>query len=414
MRAALITIGTELTDGRIVDTNSSFISAGLERLGLRVALALTVPDDDAAISKGLAYTLERDVALVVISGGLGPTLDDITARVMARALELETAIDPVAEKMVADAVKRDPADLAPHQYKQAELPVGARPLTPAGTAPGFVVMAGSVPIVCLPGVPWELREMWDAALVIPEVATVIDAVHAPGRRALCFYGSGEPAVSGAVESFLGEDRSGIEISICARYQEVVLEAVFQPATRERVDELMVSLKERFSREVYSEGDSIEEVLGAELLGRGRILAVAESCTGGMLGETLTSVSGASGFFSGGVVAYANEIKTTMLKVSQETLDAEGTVSEAVAGQLAAGVMEACRADYGIGITGIAGPSGGTPEKPVGLVYIGIAFGSAGSVRRFDFPGGREDVRRGAVIAALHMLHRYLLEEAAEA
>ncbi|MBI5869341.1 MAG: CinA family nicotinamide mononucleotide deamidase-related protein [Actinobacteria bacterium] len=413
MRAAILTIGTELTDGRILDTNTSFIASRLEALGLRVALALTVPDDDAAISKGLAYALEREVALVIVSGGLGPTLDDITARAIARTLELEIAIDPEAEEMVAEAVKRDPADLAPHQYKQAELPAGARPLAPAGTAPGFIVMAGNIPIVCLPGVPRELKEMWDAALTASETAAAIGAATATGRLALCFYGPGEPAVSTAVESFLGEDRSGIDISICARYQEVVLEAVFHPDAASRVNGLFASLRERFGKEVYSSGENIEEIVGAELLRRGRMLAVAESCTGGMLGETLTSISGASGFFLGGVVAYANEVKTAVLDVSRDTLDSEGAVSEAVAGQLAAGVMEACGADYGIGITGIAGPGGGTPEKPVGLVYIGIAAGSSGSTRRFDFPGSREDVRRAAVIAALHMLHRYLLEETAQ-
>ncbi|MHB9112391.1 MAG: CinA family nicotinamide mononucleotide deamidase-related protein [Thermoleophilia bacterium] len=411
MRAAIITIGTELTDGRIVDTNSSFISSRLEEQGMRVALALMVPDDDAAISKGLAYALEQEIALVVISGGLGPTHDDITAQAIARALELEITIDPEAEEMVAGAVRRDPADLAPHQYKQAELPVGARPLAPAGTAPGFIVMAGSIPIVCLPGVPRELREMCDAALAAPEVAAVIDAAHAPGRLALCFYGPGEPAVSAAVELFLGEARDGIDISICVRYQEVMLEAVFQPAANERVDGLFSFLRERFGKEIYSTGEDIEEIVGAELFRRGRMLAVAESCTGGMLGETLTSVSGASGFFLGGVIAYANEVKTAVLNVSQDILDSEGAVSEVVAGQLASGVMEVCGADYGIGITGIAGPGGGTPEKPVGLVYIGVTSKSAGSARRFDFPGSREDVRRGAVIAALHLLRDYLLEEA---
>ncbi|MDO8735569.1 MAG: CinA family nicotinamide mononucleotide deamidase-related protein [Thermoleophilia bacterium] len=414
MIAAIITIGTELTDGRIVDTNSGFIAARLERLGLRVAMALTLPDEERAIGEGLAYALERQAALVIISGGLGPTIDDITATAIARALELEIAIDPEAEQMVADAVGRDPADLAPHQYKQAELPVGSMSLKPAGTAPGFVVMAGDIPVVCLPGVPRELTEMWDYALAVPAIATIIGAVDAPARRSLCFYGSGEPAVSAAVESFLGTELEGIEVSICARYQEVVLEIVFPPAASSRVDKLMVSLKQRFGWDVFSEGERIEEALGAELLSRGRMLAVAESCTGGMLGETLTGISGSSGFFQGGVIAYANEIKTDLLGVSAETLETDGAVSEAVAGQLATGVMHTCTADYGIGITGIAGPGGGTTEKPVGLVYIGIAAATAGAVRRFDFRGGREDVRRSAVTAALHMLHRHLLEEDAEA
>jgi len=410
IKAAIITIGTELTDGRIVDTNAGFMAAGLEKLGLRVALALTLPDEGRAISNGLAFAREQDVSLIVVSGGLGPTTDDITAAVIAGALGLEIALDPEAEQLVAAATGRDAADLSPHQYKQAELPIGARPLTPAGTAPGFIILDGDVPIVCLPGVPWELAQMWESAIAAPEVAAIVAGLDPPGRSALCFYGAGEPAVSAAVESFLGTQTDDIEISICARYREVVLEAVYPPASKERVDELLAFLRQRFVTEVYSTGKNIEEILGVALIQSSRTLAVAESCTGGMLGEALTSVSGSSGFFLGGVIAYANEVKSAMLGVSRETLETVGAVSKDVAGQMAAGARQACGADYGIGITGIAGPDGGTTEKPVGLVYIGIASANTVRVLRFDFPGGREDVRRGAVTAALHMVHSLLLEE----
>ncbi|MBK5225791.1 MAG: CinA family nicotinamide mononucleotide deamidase-related protein [Thermoleophilia bacterium] len=410
MRAAIITIGTELTDGRIVDTNTAFVARKLEERGLRVALAMTVPDDDAAISKGLNYALGRDVALVVIAGGLGPTQDDITAPAVTRALELELEMNLEAAAMVADAVHLDAGSLAKHQVKQAILPGGARPITPAGTAPGFALSHHGAHIIVLPGVPWELRAMWEEAMAAPELLKVNNDAIAPARRRLCFYGAGEPEVSAAVESILGKDLAGIEVSICARYREVILEVAFSGESERRVEDLLEALQDRFADFVYSEGQEIEGVIATELGRIGKSLSVAESCTGGMLGETITGVSGASKFFRGGVIAYDNEIKKTVLKVSQESLDSEGAVSESVARQLALGVKDLCGADYGIGITGIAGPGGGTQEKPVGLVFICVASGETSLVRRFNFFGGRDDVRRAAVTAALHLLHRQMLAD----
>lgn len=403
MRAAIITIGTELTEGRIADINTGFMAGELERLGLRVALALTVPDDDAAISKGLNFVLDRDVALIVIAGGLGPTQDDLTAPAVARALELETELNSEAAAMIARAVGGSADALKPHQAKQAILPAGSIPIIPAGTAPGFIVMHGEIPIICFPGVPWELEAMWEDALAKPQAAAIAGSAVAPGRRQLYLYGCGEPAVAAAVETFLGTEPGGIEISICARYREVLLEAAFPPKGTERAEELMNFLKDRLGEYIYSEGEEIIDVIASELIRRSKTIAVGESCTGGMLGAAITGLSGASGFFRGGVVAYDNDVKMAVLKVRRQTLDAVGAVSEAVAQQMAIGAREICAADYGIGITGIAGPTGGTAEKPVGLVYICVSSEAGDLVQGFNFPGGREEVRLGAVTASLHML-----------
>jgi len=410
MRAAIITIGTELTDGRVIDTNTGFMARGLERRGLRVGLALTVPDDDAAIGMGLTYALGSDIALIAVAGGLGPTPDDVSATAIAKALELGIEFNPGAASMVAQAVGVDVTALEPHQAKQAMLPAGAQPIAPAGAAPGFALTHHGVPIICLPGVPWELEAMWEEALTTPGIAAVLDAGRAPGRRVLCFYESGEPQVAEAVEAFLGKDKAGIEVGICARHREVLLEVAFPPEAQDRVEDLMTAMKECFTDFCYSEGEEIKEIIAAELNRRGKTLAVGESCTGGMLGETITGVGGASQFFRGGVIAYDNEVKKALLKVRQGTLDTVGAVSEAVAQQLALGVRDACGADYGIGITGIAGPTGGTPDKPVGLVYICVSSREGDLVRGFNFPGGREDVRRAAVTAALHMLYTKLIKE----
>ncbi len=410
MRSAIITIGTELTEGRVADTNTAFMAGALERFGLRVAVALTVPDNDAAISKGLNYVLDREVNLVVIAGGLGPTEDDLTAPAVAKALELETESNPEAAEMIAHAVGGTTEALKPHQAKQGVLPAGSTPISPSGTAPGFIVMHGEIPIICFPGVPWELEAMWEDALAKPRVAAVaavVAAANAPGRLQLYLYGCGEPAVAEAVKTFLGKEPGGIEISICARYREVLLEAAFQPESVERAEALMAFIRDSLGEYIYSQGEEIVEVIAGELIRRGKTLAVGESCTGGMLGAAITSISGASRFFRGGVTAYDNEVKMAVLRVRRQTLDIVGAVSEAVAQQLALGARESCGADYGIGITGIAGPSGGTEEKPVGLVYICVSSEDGDLVQGFNFPGGRDEVRLGAVTASLHMLFRKL-------
>jgi nicotinamide-nucleotide amidase len=413
MRTAIITIGTELVDGRIVDTNTGFIARELERRGLRVVLALSLPDDDAAISKGLSYALGRDIGLLIITGGLGPTQDDITAWAIARALELELELNIEAVAMVADAVGSRADGLESHQIKQAMLPAGARPITPAGTAPGFIISHKGVPVVVLPGVPWELESLWEEALAASEVAPVLLAASAaPARRVICLYETGEPAIAAAVKSVLGKDQAGIEVSICSRFQEVVLELAYLPEAESLVEALLADLRECFAGQVYSEGEAIEAVIGAELGRRGKSLAVGESCTGGMLGQVITGVSGASQFFRGGVIAYDNEAKRSLLKVRRETLDSFGAVSEAVAQQLAIGARFACGADYGIGVTGIAGPAGGTAEKPVGLVFICVSSEPGDLVRGFSFRGGRDEVRHASVTAALHLLHNKLQADAA--
>ncbi|MHB9053167.1 MAG: nicotinamide-nucleotide amidohydrolase family protein [Thermoleophilia bacterium] len=410
MRAAIITVGTELADGRIVDTNTGFIAAELELRGVRVDMALTVPDEESAIGEGLAYALKPGVKIVVIAGGLGPTQDDITAPTVARALDREITIDADAAAMVAAAIGCAQDDLLPHQLKQAALPAGSRPLPPAGTAPGFILAQDEASIVVLPGVPWELASMWEEAMASPELAPTIEAALAPSRRTLCFFETSEPAIALAVDSLLAIGKHGIEISICARYAEVVLEAAYPREEEERVAELMKALEERFPGQIYSYGESIEEITGNKLKERGQTLAIGESCTGGMLGAAITGVGGASQFFLGGVIAYDNRVKKALLKVRQQTLDAVGAVSEAVAQQLAIGAREECGADYGIGITGIAGPTGGTPEKPVGLVYICASSREGDLVRGFSFPGGRDEIRRAAVVAALHMLDQKLNSE----
>jgi nicotinamide-nucleotide amidase len=308
--------------------------------------------------------------------------------------------------MVKKAVGQE--ELSPRQIKQATIPAGSQVLEPVGTSPGFVIICESSVVMVLPGVPLEMKKMWGYACHNPQVAAVLNAAPSPFRRALAFYGPGESQVAEAVQSILGKSRAGLEVSICCRYQEVLLELTGSPDSQDQVENLTATLKQRFGNAVYSGGEKIEEVIAAELSRQGKTLAVGESCTGGMLGEVITSISGASAFFLGGVIAYSNNVKRDLLKVRQETLDNVGAVSEPVAQQLALGVRALSGADYGIGITGVAGPTGGTPAKPVGLVYICVSSDKGDVVKGFNFPGQRSDVRQAAVTTALHMLHQKLL------
>lgn len=410
MRAVIITIGTELTDGRIIDTNTHYLARDLERHGARVVLTLSVPDNPDEIVKALDFALAHEPALILISGGLGPTRDDLTSPALARALGLEYRLDSAAAAMVSAATGSTRP--GPGQIKQAMLPAGSTPVYPAGTAPGFILSAGEALIIVLPGVPSEMKSMWEEVSASTPVKPILEAAETPVGKTLCFYGVGEPRVGEAVESVLGDSQSELEVSICARYGEVILEISGRKEDREQIDDSMKKIGDMFAEYIYSVGKTIAEVVADKLAHRGETLAVAESCTGGMLSETITGASGASRFFLGGVIAYDNSVKSATLKVKEDTLDKEGAVSEAVAWQMADGVRAALGAGYGIGITGIAGPEGGSPQKPVGLVYISASSKTEGEARVFNFRGDRDDVRRASVTAALHMLNRMMPPEEA--
>lgn len=408
MKAAIITIGSELTAGLIEDTNQGWISRQLDGLGVPTAMRLTAPDASPEIIMALRFAMDAGADLTVVAGGLGPTADDLTAAAIAKALGLEVKLNESAAALVAGATRSE--KLEPHQSKQAELPTGAVPIEPSGTAPGFVLEAGSSLIVAFPGVPWEMRQMWPLALENQALADVLAAASPGERRTLCFYGSGEPRVDEAVNIAFSGINNQVSITVCARYREVLVEVSFPSALESEVEASLSRVKADLDAWFYSEGQEVEEVLAGLLTGTEATLAIGESCTGGLLGAAITRISGSSLFFRGGVVAYHNEVKMSLMGVRREALENVGAVSEPVAQQLALGARSALGSDYGIGVTGVAGPTGGTDAKPVGLVFICVSSETGDVVERYDFPGGREDVRAAAVKAALHMLHRKLLAD----
>lgn len=416
MRAVILTIGSEITGGRIVDTNASWMARELEHRGVRTVGILSAPDSVAEIGRALHCALDGSADLIVMAGGLGPTADDLTAEAISLELGMPLELNSSAAAMVAAATgAKNSGELHPHQQKQARLPAGVEVLPPAGTAPGFTFDHGGARIVVLPGVPHEMARMWESARQTPGVFRLLGA-ELRGCLTLRLYGIGEPQVDAAVEGVTAELLPGerasdsIEIGICARYREIDVDITYSRGHEELAARMHSELRERLAGYVFSEGETIAEVVGRELGGRGLTLATGESCTGGLLGAEITSVSGSSQYFLGGIIAYHNDVKRRLLAVDQGSLDSSGAVSETVALQLAAGARQAIKADFGIGITGVAGPTGGTADKPVGLVYVGVSSAAGGTVQAFNFPGGRDDVRRASVIASLHLLLKMVLSD----
>jgi competence/damage-inducible protein CinA-like protein len=418
-RAAVVVTGSELVRGERTDLNGPFLAREALRLGLeptRIAIVGDAPDElEAALRDGLA----ADVCL--ISGGLGPTHDDRTVEMVAKALGRGLVVDPELEREIesvsqaaAQRLRRPYADFGPGVTKQATVPEGALSLGLAGTAPGLVVAHddGRVAVV-LPGPPSELQRLWPRALDTEPLQAVLARARPPGRRSLRFFGVSESAVARALAD-AGGDGDGVEVTICARDFEIHLDVVVAQGAEVRADELEAALLPPIERWLYSRDERpVEEHVLALLRARGLTIATAESCTGGMVAARLTSVPGASASFVGAVVAYADDVKRAELGVPAETLSAHGAVSAETAAAMARGARERLGADVAVAVTGIAGPDGGTPEKPVGLVYLHAEGPDGGIGREFSFPGDRATIRARAAVGALHLVRR-LLESRDEA
>ena len=376
------------------------------RLGLEPARIAIVGDDEEELEAALAEGLKAD--LCVVSGGLGPTHDDRTVEVVARAAGLGLAVDEGLEaeieaisRAVAERLKRPYSDFEAGVRKQATLPDGAVSLGLAGTAPGLVLQAGEAAVVVLPGPPAELQRLWPRALETEPVRRVLAQATPPEHRVLRFFGASESEVARVLADAGGEP-PGVTATVCAREFEIHVD-LYGPA-----DELADTLRERLGRHLFSEEErGVEEIVLDLCRARGWTLATAESCTGGMVAARLTSVPGSSEVFLGSVVAYADEVKQRELGVDAETLERYGAVSAETAAAMASGARTRLRADVAVSVTGIAGPGGGTPEKPVGLVYVHAETPEASRGIEFTYGQDRDSIRRRATVASLHLLRRLL-------
>jgi nicotinamide-nucleotide amidase len=419
-RAVVVVTGSELVRGERTDLNGPFLARSLLALGVEPTRIHVVGDDPDELEAAVAEAVAA-ADLVATSGGLGPTHDDRTVAVVAKVAGLGLRVDEGLEgeieavsRRVADRMKRPYADFAQGVTKQATVPEPSTVLGLAGTAPGLVVEAQGTPVIVLPGPPPELQRLWPRALETEAVRRVLGRGTPPLRRTLRFFGPGESQVAQAFQE-AGGDGNGLEVTICARSFEIHVDLVAEPEAEPRLLELEQALSERLGRFLYStDGRGIEEIVLDRCRDRGWTLATAESCTGGLVAAGLTAIPGSTDVVTGGIVAYANEVKIGELGVPADLIERHGAVSAEVAEAMADGARERLGVDVAVSVTGIAGPGGGTEEKPVGLVYFHAVTPEASKGGTFSFPGDRDSIRRRAVVASLHLLRRLLEQNRDEA
>jgi nicotinamide-nucleotide amidase len=423
-RAGILVTGTEVLTGIISDRNGPWLSEQLREIGVDTAMIQIVGDRPEDLLQTLRFMADAGMALIVTSGGLGPTADDLTAEVVGRFSGREMVLDPELEQRIADILapmmKRWPgldADaIRRSNRKQAVIPRGATVLEPVGTAPGLVVgpaAGGSGPtVVVLPGPPRELQPMWRTAQATGAFKAAIAGATTYRRQILRLFGIPESEIANTLRDAETEGLplSALEITTCLRRGEIEVTTRYEPPAEPDYDALLEFIRSRHGDTLFSEdGSTIDEQV-ARLLA-GRTIAAAESCTGGLLAARLTDRAGSSAYFLGGIVAYSNQAKISLVGVAPSLIERFGAVSTEVAEALASGAAERLGAQIGAGITGIAGPGGGTAEKPVGLVCISVCSGDGASLTRSTrMPGGRSDIRERSVTVAMHLLRRLLQGE----
>jgi nicotinamide-nucleotide amidase len=415
-RAGIVVTGTEVLTGRVQDRNGPWIADRLLELGVELAHITICGDRPSDIEAQLRFMADQGVDLIVTSGGLGPTADDMTVEVVARFCERELALDEEVEGKIANILKKLMAHFDSESFdavraanrKQAMIPVGSQVLDPVGTAPG-VVVPGKPTVIVLPGPPRELQPMWHKAIETPAAQQAIAGRTIYRQDTIRMFGLPE---SGLAETLRDAEKSvagfeSLEITTCLRRGEIEMVTRYEPDAADVYARLTQLLRDRHGQQLYSEdGSQVDDVV-ARLLS-GRRIATAESCTAGLVAARLTDRPGSSDYVMGGVVSYSDEAKAELLGVDPALIEKHGAVSEPVAEAMAAGALQRFGADTAVAITGIAGPGGGTPEKPVGTVCftVKLADGST-DTRTLRLPGNRSDIRERSTTVAMHMLRRAL-------
>jgi nicotinamide-nucleotide amidase len=417
LRAGILVTGTEVLSGYVTDRNGPWLSERLADLGVEVEEITVVGDRPEDLEGALRHMRDQGLDLIVTSGGLGPTADDLTAEVVGRFAGRKLVLDEEMEQKIAQIIARyarrlrfDPEAVREGNRKQAMVPEGAVAIDPAGTAPGLVVPADGQVVIVLPGPPRELQDMWPRALAAAPAQEVLGRAQPYTTMSIRMFGIPESELAKALREIEDEGVAldQLEVTTCLRGGELVTDVRHRDGSEEAAEGLRAGLAERLGQFTYTEsGESIEEVV-FRLLGD-RTIAVAESESGGLLAGRLTLRPGSSQWFAGGVVSYSNESKAKLLGVDPKLIESKGAVSPEVAEAMADGAIERIDADVGCAVTGIAGPDGGSEEKPVGYVCF-CAKTAAGERLARDpvLPGNRTDVRERSVVVALHLV-RYLLE-----
>ena len=412
MRGELIFVGTELLLGQIVNTNAAYLGEHLAGLGVDIYHSSVVGDNLDRIKNTVQTALDRS-ELVLITGGLGPTFDDITREGIAAAIQRELVYDPQLMAEIEEHFKRVNHPILPIHRRQAYVFSSACQVAPnpIGSAPGLIVEMNGKWIIAMPGVPREMKRMCEDS-IFPWIAERAGDV-VIRSRVLKVCGMGESMVANALHEIV-ESLTNPTIAFLARPNEVSVRITAKASHSDEACGMLSTVadrvREKLGENIFSESDqTMEQVIGSLLMERNGTLAVAESCTGGLISDRITDVSGSSEYFQGGVLAYSNQVKIDLLGVSEEDLKRHGAASSPVAIQMAEGVKNLVKTDYGIGVTGIAGPTGGTLQKPVGLVYMAVASPHNSHSREFRFSGDRAIIKRRASQMALDMLRRELTQ-----
>lgn len=415
-RAGIVVTGTEVLTGRVADRNGPWIADQLLELGVELAHITICGDRPDDIEAQLRFLAAEGVDLIVTSGGLGPTADDMTVATVAKFCGRELVLDNDLEAKIADIVARlmarfpnvDLEAVRAANRKQALIPAGAHVIDPVGTAPG-VVVPGKPTVIVLPGPPRELQPMWPSALQTAAVQEATAGRTTYRQEMVRMFGLPESGLADTLRD--AEERvdgfGRLEITTCLRRGEVEMVTRYEPDAAAVYADLMTLLRERHGGEIFSEdGSTVDDQVAALLAGRR--IATAESCTAGLVAARLTDLPGSSAYVTGGVVSYSNEAKSELLGVDPALIEAHGAVSEPVADAMADGALRRFSADTAVAITGIAGPGGGTEDKPVGTVCFCVKLADgATDLRTMRLPGNRSDVRERSTTVAMHLLRRAL-------
>jgi len=422
IRAGIVVTGTEVITGRISDSNGPWVSERLAELGVEVAHISVVADRPDDLEAALRFLAAEGMDLIVTTGGLGPTADDLTAEIVSRFAGRELVLDEEMLEKIAEILRSflrrrnfdiDEEALIDSNRKQAMVPEGALALDPVGTAPGLVVPADECVVIVLPGPPRELQPMWPVALESAPVREVLARATALHGYTMRMFGVPESEIAKSlreIEHDDGVDVGAVEITTCLRKGEIEIDVRFRDESAAIADRVRQGLAERHRKETFSlDGETIDDQVAALLAGRKLKLALAESCSGGLMAARITDRPGSSAYMRGGVVAYSYEAKEELLGVDGAVLKAMGAVSAEVAKEMALGALERFDADVAVAITGVAGP-GESEGKPAGLVHFNARTKDGEEIaRELNIPGGRLDIRERSALVGMHLLRSLLGE-----
>ena len=409
MYGEIITIGNELSSGRTLDLNSWYAAGRLTASGLRVTRITSVGDDHKMVSDALKRAVEAS-RFVIVTGGLGSTDDDITNEIVAQALNRPLCLDQQMLEQIKDYARANKIKITSSLEKMAWMPEGSRMLNPEGTACGFSLIEKKVHLYFLPGVPDQMRYLMDK-IVLPEILSRYKTLPIMRQRILKLYGLNEPGIAEIFKKIQGKT-GNIVFGFYPRFPEnhitISLRGQDEPTVTKELNRVEMEVRRLVGPYIFAAGDqNMEEVVGHLLVEKNLSISVAESCTGGLIGHRLTSVPGSSSYFHGGVVVYSNQSKADLLRVDPRTLETHGAVSERTVEEMARGVKDRIKTDLGLAVTGIAGPDGGTRQKPVGTVHVGLAAQEKTFSREYRFWGNRAQVKLTSSMMALDWVRRYL-------